>query len=233
MQGLPSNLFLEKKVKKTMSDIIFPPGLTGLNITVSIAAIIIAYFMGNISPAILIGRMYGVDIKKEGSGNAGTTNVLRVLGKKAAVATLLIDILKGVFAVLLGKLLGYDHFLPPDYALMLSMICGFAAFVGHIWPILFGFKGGKGVATAIGIILTVDFKLGLMVAAVALVVIALTKRVSAGSVVGAIFFPIVAYLINPYYTLWAIAMALVVIIKHRENIKRLIKGTEPKLNLKK
>lgn len=215
-----------------MFNMILPAGLGWLPATGIAVTVVIAYFMGNISPAILIGRMYGIDIKKEGSGNAGTTNVLRVLGKKAAAATLIIDILKGVFAVLLGMGVG-AYLLQPDYALVLTMVCGFAAFLGHIWPLAFGFKGGKGVATAIGIIMTVDVKLGLLVATVALLVIALSKRVSAGSVIGAIFFPIAAYFVNPSYTLWAILMALVVIIKHRENIKRLLSGTEPKFNLKK
>lgn len=197
-------------------------GISGM--LVGILSIIGCYFIGNISPAILIGKLCGVEIRKEGSGNAGTTNVLRVLGKKAAIATLLIDILKGVFAVLIGRWLGGEN---------LAMLCGLAAFLGHIWPLVFGFRGGKGVATGIGIILTVKPELGLLVAVVAITVIAITKRVSAGSVIAAIVFPIAAYFMDTQYVLWALIMALIVLIKHDKNIRRLIKGEEPKFSFKK
>lgn len=215
-----------------MSNILSFTDMEWTAVVVIFVTVSIAYFMGNISPAILIGRMYGIDIKKEGSGNAGTTNVLRVLGKKAAVATLAVDILKGVFAVLLGKVVG-AFFLAPNHALYLIMFCGFAAFLGHIWPLAFGFKGGKGVATGIGIILTVKPILGLFVAVIALIVMLVTKRVSAGSVVGAIAFPIITYCLYPMYFWWSLAMAIVVVIKHRTNIQRLLKGEEPKFSFKK
>ena len=107
----------------------------------------LAYFIGNISPSILIGKALGIDIKKEGSGNAGTTNALRVLGKKAAVITLIIDIGKGVLAVWLGLRFGNET---------IGMFCALAVFCGHIWPCVYGFKGGKGVATAFGAILAIN-----------------------------------------------------------------------------
>ncbi|MEG2199943.1 MAG: glycerol-3-phosphate 1-O-acyltransferase PlsY, partial [Anaerovorax sp.] len=185
--------------------------------------VVVSYFLGNISPAILIGRMKGIDIKKEGSGNAGTTNVLRVLGKQAAAATLIIDILKGVVAVLLGRAVGL-YFLAPQYGILLVMACGLAAFLGHIWPLAFGFKGGKGVATGIGILLAVKPMLGVMVSVIALLVVVFTKRVSAGSVVGSILCPVMAGFLYPEYFWWSLAMAIVVIVKHRENIRRLLKG---------
>jgi len=184
---------------------------------------VISYMIGNISPAILIGRMLGIDIKKQGSGNAGTTNVLRVIGKKAAAATLLIDIGKGVLAVLIGR-----YFLGEG----LAMYCGLAAFCGHIWPVVFGFKGGKGVATAFGVIMTVQPLLGLIELAVVIVVVLVTRRVSAGSLVGAAIFPFVAFLFSHSYLVWAALLAAIVIIKHRSNLARLIKGQEPKLNFK-
>lgn len=215
-----------------MSSLLSVASTEGGAIVVMLLTVIVSYFMGNISPAILIGRMHGIDIKKEGSGNAGTTNVLRVLGKKAAVATLAIDILKGVFAVLLGKVVG-AYLLAPQWALLLIMACGLAAFLGHIWPLAFGFKGGKGVATGIGIILAVNPILGLMIIAIALIVMAVTKRVSAGSVVAAVALPIITYAMYMEYFWWSLAMAIVVIIKHRANIVRLLKGEEPKFSLKK
>ena len=113
--------------------------------------ILAAYLIGNISPAIILGKISGVDIKKEGSGNAGTTNVLRVLGKKAALITLIVDISKGFLAVRLGMLLGYET----------GAICAVAVFCGHIWPCFYRFKGGKGVATAFGALLSINWMLGL------------------------------------------------------------------------
>ncbi|QHI71482.1 glycerol-3-phosphate 1-O-acyltransferase PlsY [Aminipila terrae] len=204
----------------------------GMAIAVMIIAGIIAYFMGNISPAILIGRLHGIDIKKEGSGNAGTTNVLRVLGKKAAVATLLIDIFKGVFAVLLGKLAA-AFFLPPEFAPYTAMICGLAVFSGHIWPVTFGFKGGKGVATAFGVLMAISPFLGLAELGIVIVVVAISRMVSLGSVIAAIAFPFIANYYDPRYLGWGLLMALIVLYKHNANISRLVKGEESKISFKK
>jgi len=188
--------------------------------------------MGNISPAILIGRLHGIDIKKEGSGNAGTTNVLRVLGKKAAVATLLIDIFKGVFAVLLGKLAAF-YFLKPEVAPYLAMACGLAVFCGHIWPIAFGFKGGKGVATAFGVLMAVSPFLGLVELGIVILVVVVSRMVSMGSVAAAVAFPFVANYYDPRYLGWGLLMALIVLYKHNTNITRLVKGEESKISFKK
>jgi acyl phosphate:glycerol-3-phosphate acyltransferase len=195
-----------------------------MNNLIPFAAIVISYFLGNISPAILIGRAMGIEIRKEGSGNAGTTNVLRVLGKKAAAATLAIDILKGVAAVLMGKYIG-----GPD----LAMACGMAAFLGHIWPMAFGFRGGKGIATAFGVILTIEPILGLIELAAAAIFFVTTKRVSVGSLAAAVLLPFAAYYFDPRFVLWASAFAVIVLFKHRKNIARLIKGEEPKVSFKK
>jgi len=189
-----------------------------------ILGIVIAYFLGNISPSTLIGRAMGVDIKKEGSGNAGTTNALRVLGKKAAVITLIVDIGKGVVAVLLGNALA-----GPEAA----MYCALAAFIGHIWPVMFKFKGGKGVAVAFGTIVAINWQLGLLCLAVVAVVVLLTKMVSAGSVTVAIVFPVLAYFMEPDFLYVGIVMAALLLYAHRGNIKRLIKGEENKLSFKK
>ena len=189
-----------------------------------IPVIVIAYFLGNISPSTLIGRAMGVDIKKEGSGNAGTTNALRVLGKKAAVITLVVDIGKGVVAVLLGNALA-----GPEAA----MYCALAAFIGHIWPVMFKFKGGKGVAVAFGTIVAINWQLGLLCLAVVAVVVLLTKMVSAGSVTVAIVFPVLAYFMEPDFLYVGIVMAALLLYAHRGNIKRLIKGEENKLSFKK
>lgn len=201
-------------------------------IIISVITVIVSYFMGNISPAILIGRLHGIDIKKEGSGNAGTTNVLRVLGKKAAVATLLIDIFKGVFAVLLGKLIG-GYFLEPELAPYMAMASGLAVFCGHIWPVVFGFKGGKGVATAFGVLMAVSPFLGLAELGIVIVTVVLSRMVSLGSVTAAIAFPFIANYYDSRYLGWGLVMALIVLYKHNANISRLVKGEESKISFKK
>ena len=186
-------------------------------------AIILAYFLGNISPASLLGKLAGVDIRKEGSGNPGTTNVLRVMGKKAAVLTLLIDVLKGVVAVLIGKYLGGEA---------LALYCALVVFLGHLFPLLYGFKGGKGIATALGLLITLNLYLALACFAIALIGFVVFKRVSVGSLMAAVALPILAFKFMPAGVLELSAMAILVIFKHKENIKRLIKGQEPKIDLK-
>lgn len=213
MRVLQLNLYLERKVRRAMSNPVY--------ILIPLAA---AYFIGNISPAILIAKYFNVDIRAQGSGNAGSTNVLRVLGKKAAIATLAVDILKGVFAVLLGRYIGGQS---------LAVLCGVAVFIGHIWPLLFGFRGGKGIATGFGVIVTIEPILGLEIAAIALLGIVFSKRVAVGSVLAAAALPVLAYFIHPDYLIWSTVMAAIAIIKHRQNIKRLLHGEETKISFKK
>lgn len=189
-----------------------------------IVPVVIAYFIGNISPSIILGKMAGVDIKKEGSGNAGTTNALRVLGKKAALITLVIDIGKGVLGVAAGNLIGGAE---------TGYLCAIAVFCGHIWPCFYSFKGGKGVATAFGAILAVNWMLGLSALAVVAVGLALTQRMSVGSLLGAITFPLLCWFMEPGFIWIGSLMALIVLIKHGANIKRLIRGEEPKMSFKK
>ncbi|MBR5516610.1 MAG: glycerol-3-phosphate 1-O-acyltransferase PlsY [Firmicutes bacterium] len=180
----------------------------------------LAYFIGNVSPSIILGKIAGVDIKKEGSGNAGTTNALRVLGKKAAIITLLIDVMKGVIAVFLGM-----HF--GNY--MIGTVCALAVFCGHIWPCLYNFKGGKGVATAFGAIMAVNWCLGVLALGVVAVGLAASQRMSVGSILGAASFPVICWIFEPGFIWIGSVMALIIIVKHRANIVRLIKGEEPKM----
>jgi len=180
----------------------------------------IAYFIGNISPSILLGKALGVDIKKEGSGNAGTTNALRVLGKKAALITLVVDIGKGALAVWLGLHFGNET---------IGMMCAAAVFCGHIWPCLYSFKGGKGVATAFGAILAINWILAVIALVIVAAGLAVTRRMSVGSLLGALTFPISCKLLEPEFFYVGTVMAIIVIIKHRANIVRLFKGEEPKM----
>lgn len=188
-----------------------------------VPAIILAYFLGNISPASLLGKLAGVDIRKEGSGNPGTTNVLRVMGKKAAVLTLLIDVLKGVVAVLIGKYIGGEA---------LALYCALAVFLGHLFPVLYGFKGGKGIATAFGLLIALNLYLALACFAIALIGFVVFKRVSVGGLMAAVALPFLAFKFMPGGIYILSVMAILVIFKHKENIKRLIKGEEPKIDLK-
>ncbi len=186
-----------------------------------IFVIVIAYFLGNISPSTLLARAAGLDIKKEGSGNAGTTNALRVLGKKAALITLVVDIGKGVLAVMLG----YWFSVP-----LAAMLCALAAFMGHVWPVVFKFKGGKGVAVAFGALLGVNWQLALAALAVVAVVVLATRMVSLGSIIGALSFPVLAYFMEPDFIYIGSLMAVLLIYAHRGNIRRIIKGEENKLS---
>ncbi|MCG8483507.1 MAG: glycerol-3-phosphate 1-O-acyltransferase PlsY [Clostridia bacterium] len=187
--------------------------------------VVISYFIGNVSSAILIGKVTaGIDIRDHGSGNAGTTNVLRTLGKKAAAATLVCDVLKGVIAVLIGRFFGNET---------LAMICGLAAILGHIWPALFGFRGGKGIATGIGVIFATVPIPAFVCLGIGVVLIVITRFVSLGSICGAVLLPIVIYFYNETYFIWALCMAVIVIYTHRSNIKRLLNGNESKISFNK
>ena len=185
--------------------------------------IVIAYLLGSISPSIIQGRLAGIDIKKEGSGNAGTTNTLRTLGKKAALITLIVDIGKGVLAVFLGSLSGQSC----------AYICAVAVFLGHIFPLYYGFKGGKGVATAFGACLMVDWRVALLALAVAAVLTAVSRRMSVGSILAAVSLPLFSLVFQRGFWPYAAVIALIIIVKHHSNIGRLLKGTEPPLNFKK
>lgn len=199
--------------------------LTGSSAIIgTILMLIAAYLIGNISPSILIGKAKGIDIKREGSGNAGTTNALRVLGKKAAVATLIIDILKGTVAVVLGGIL---------FGQTVAAWCVAAVFAGHVWPVFFGFRGGKGVATAFGALCGYMPAMGFTALAIVAVGVLISRRMSFGSILGAVTFPLVAYFYDKSFIPIGTVLAILVIIKHRANIVRLVKGQEPKLGEKK
>ncbi len=184
----------------------------------------IAYLLGNISPSTILAKMAGKDIRKEGSGNAGTTNALRVLGKKAALITLVIDIGKGVAAILIGRAIG-----GPEAA----MICGPAVFIGHVWPVLLKFHGGKGVATAFGVLIAINWQLALICLAVVIGVVLVTKMVSLGSVTAAICFVILAHFMEPDFFWPGLVMAAILVFKHRANIGRIMRGEENKISFKK
>lgn len=200
---------------------------------------IIAYLLGSISFAVIFGKkIKGIDVREKGSGNAGSTNVLRTAGKKAAALTLLCDVLKGVVAIFIAFIAG-KIFKNTDSALLVQL-AAMAVAIGHTFPIFFEFKGGKGVATSLGIILMINWQIGLICLAFWLVIVILTKMVSLGSIGAAVLFPILTIFIrenyiisNGYYFVFAILLAILVIFNHKENIKRLLEGKENKFSFKK
>ena len=204
---------------------------------------LIAYLLGSISFSVIISKkMAGFDVREKGSGNAGTTNMLRSVGKKAAAITLICDILKGVISIVIAIIVG-NIAKNLDRELLLQ-IAGIAVVLGHTFPIFFGFKGGKGVATSLGILLLINWQIGLICLVFALLVMALTRMVSLGSIMAAVLFPVLTifittgdnshYLVNEgNYIIFGIAMAVFVIFNHRSNLKRIYKGEENKLSFKK
>lgn len=201
---------------------------------------IIAYCIGSINFSVILSKkLAGFDIRQKGSGNAGSTNMLRSVGKKAAILTLICDILKGVIAIGIAILIG-NIFSVTDKALLVQ-IAGIAVVVGHTYPIFFGFKGGKGVATSLGVIIIANWQIGLICLVFALVLMALTKMVSLGSCGAAVLFPVLVLFINQNYIIsegsgyfiFSILLAILVLFNHRSNIKRILNGTENKLSFKK
>ena len=201
---------------------------------------IVAYLLGSISFSVIISKkMAGFDVREKGSGNAGTTNMLRSVGKGAAALTLLADALKGVVAILFAIIVG-AIVKDTDKALLVQ-IAGIAVVLGHTFPIFFGFKGGKGIATSLGVLLMTNWKIALICLVFALVLMALTKMVSMGSVGAAILFPVLVLFINTNYTVsegisyfvYSVILAVLVAFNHRSNIKRILNGTENKLSFKK
>jgi len=196
---------------------------------------IVAYLIGSISFSIIISKkMAGFDVREKGSGNAGATNMLRSVGKKAAALTLLGDALKGVVAIIFALVVG--NLAKEADNELLKYIAGILVVVGHTFPIFFGFKGGKGVATSLGVILMLNWKCGLLCLIFALLLMFLTKMVSVGSIAAAILFPLAILFMDEFSLPKLICSALLatfVVYNHRTNIKRLLNGTENKLSFKK
>lgn len=196
---------------------------------VSIAIIAVGYLLGSISFSYLYGRLFkGIDIRQHGSGNAGATNTLRVLGKGPAIMVLLLDGLKGMIAVLFANLVS------PDQQ-WVAVLSGIGAIVGHNWPVYFGFRGGKGIATTIGVMATLSFLPTLIAGLSAIAIIAVTRYVSLGSLLLTALLPILIWSMNqPDEILWAsLLLCLFAFIRHRTNIVKLLKGKENKLGSKK
>lgn len=193
----------------------------------AILVLLIGYLLGSISTSTMLGKMVaGIDIREHGSGNAGATNTLRVLGPKLAGLVFLLDAIKGVLAVLIARWLGVSD--------TLIVLTGVAVIVGHNWPVFFKFRGGKGVATTIGVMFSLVPPAAIGAALVALIVLFLTRYVSLASLIFICLLPIVI-INNGYhqaYVWFSLIVAVMALWRHRENIKRLLAGRESKIGLK-
>ena len=205
---------------------------------------LIGYCIGSVNFSVIISKkMAGFDVREKGSGNAGATNMLRSVGKKAAIITLLCDILKGVVTIIISIIMG--NIIKNSNQELLLQVAGVSVVLGHTFPIFFGFKGGKGVATSLGILLMSNWKIGLICLVFALVLMLLTRMVSLGSCAAAVLFPVLTLFINDSYTvltngksgstyfIYSVILAFIVLYNHRSNIKRLLNGTENRLSFKK
>ncbi|MGL6105497.1 glycerol-3-phosphate 1-O-acyltransferase PlsY [Romboutsia sp.] len=197
-----------------------------------IIIIVIAYLLGNISTSYIVAkRLAGVDIRTQGSGNAGSTNVLRTYGKKAGALTFAGDLLKGMISVFIAqfiaRLMGIDV-INAGYLAVVGVVCG------HNWPAILGFRGGKGVATSLGAMIAVNPIIALSCFGMFLIIVAITKYVSLGSVLGIAASPIIMILVdNQKGIIVTLILTLSVAYTHRANIKRLLNGTERKIGEKK
>jgi glycerol-3-phosphate acyltransferase PlsY len=208
-----------------------------VDVVYSALVVLAAYLVGSLSFAVIVSRFVGLaDPRSYGSKNPGATNVLRSGNKKAAIATLVLDAVKGWLPLWVAGVWGPGLGLGP----ITMALVGLAAFVGHLYPVFFHFKGGKGVATAVGVLFGVDWLLALACLASFGIVVFFTRFVSLASMVAAVFAPVyfmfggdVAWEASPPMVGALVVMAVLLIWRHRENVDRLVKGTESKLGAKK
>ena len=198
----------------------------------NILGLILAYLIGSFPSAVVIGKMfYGIDVREYGSGNAGATNTFRVLGKKAGIPVLILDVAKGFIAVKLAYFIGdYEPLSPNFIDLELALaVCGL---LGHIFPIYVGFRGGKGVATMLGILIAVHPKAALICAGVFLLSLFITGYVSFSSILSGLTFPVVImvfYSTNSSINIFSLAVTIMILVTHQRNIERLMKGEESRV----
>ncbi|MCU0437121.1 MAG: glycerol-3-phosphate 1-O-acyltransferase PlsY [Raineya sp.] len=203
-----------------------------------VIACILAYLLGSIPTAVWVGtKIYGKDVRNFGSGNAGATNTFRVLGKKAGIFVLFCDVLKGFLATHLGTLLLERDNIVKDDLIYYQMACGILAIIGHIYPIFANFKGGKGVAAILGMVIALHPQVSLLSILVFLLILIATHYVSLGSIIAGFSFPIFLMTVpvfrqnNPALVIFSTILALVLVYTHRQNIKRLLAGNENKIYL--
>src|SRR6201992_385265 len=203
----------------------------------SVAALILAYLCGSIPTAVWIGlAFYGVDVREYGSGNAGATNTFRVLGKKAGIPVMLIDIAKGWTATYLAHFIGTSITGGPHSNLVsYELALGITAVMGHLFPVFAGFRGGKGIATLFGMVLAVHLQAALLCVIMFIVVLLITRYVSLSSIVAGFTYLIGVTFVYPLYIrsviIYGMCICALILVTHQKNIERLFKGKESKVNL--
>ena len=206
-------------------------------ISLSVIAVVLAYLAGSIPSAVWAGKLFhGIDVREHGSGNAGATNTIRVLGWKTGIPVLIFDLFKGWLAVMLPEFLDAA----PEGSepmMVLQIVCGMAAILGHVFPLFAGFRGGKGVATTFGVLLALHPLLTLTCAGIFLLVLFISGYVSLSSMTAVAMFPILLVTVfrtpSTLLIMFSIVVAVAVIITHAKNIRRLLRGEEKKFIRKK
>jgi glycerol-3-phosphate acyltransferase PlsY len=197
------------------------------------AAFTAGYLLGSINTAVIVGRLYGKDVKNLGSKSGGLTNALRVLGKTAAIFVLVSDVLKGVIACLIGSQLAVYAQSGEARDCVSLLAAGAGAIVGHNWPVYFGFKGGKGVLTGVSVLFVFDWRMALICLGLFAAITAATRYVSLANICATLFFVALSFVPafghTIYFLVFACLTASIVVFKHRENIQRLLLGTENRL----
>ncbi|MFZ9848324.1 MAG: glycerol-3-phosphate 1-O-acyltransferase PlsY [Flavobacteriales bacterium] len=205
---------------------------------INVILLLSAYILGSIPSAVWIGKyFFKIDVREYGSGNAGATNTFRVLGKKAGIPVLIIDVLKGFVAVKLAYLQNVipDNVVNANPFMNLMLALGIAALLGHIFPVFAAFRGGKGIATLLGIVFAVMWKAALIAVILFLIILIISKYVSLGSMLAGLAFPILIIFIfedqAPSLKVFSAVIAVLVLVTHQKNITRLIQGVENKTHL--
>lgn len=208
--------------------------------------VLVSYLLGSLNFSIIFSKgVVKKDIRESGSGNAGATNMLRTYGKKFALLTMLGDIIKVAIAIIIaflifGSPVKYLFASPTDptelqQIMFYKQFAGFFCVIGHIFPVFFKFKGGKGVAACTGMVIMVDWRIALILFVIFVIIVAISKWISLGSITIAILYPVLLYVFykNIIVTLIALIFAVMVVVAHRQNIKRILNKTENKISFKK
>jgi acyl phosphate:glycerol-3-phosphate acyltransferase len=203
-----------------------------MDITLFIAALILAYLLGSIPTSVWVGKIFhGIDVREHGSGNAGATNVIRVLGWKTGIPVLIVDVAKGWFAAYLPVIMKLSEPGSGDLT-TLQIVAGLAAIIGHVFPVFAGFRGGKGVGSTFGVLLSIHPLLTLSCAGVFLTILLITGYVSVSSMSAGVAFPVLLFTVfqtpSTVFNIFSVFVAVALILTHRKNIQRLIKGEESK-----
>ena len=196
---------------------------------------LIAYLIGSFPTGYIVGRLRGIDVRSVGSGNVGATNVTRVLGKQFGCPVFVIDFLKGLVAVLLAVVLGHRFQVDAIGRDLCAAVGGIFSVVGHSYPVWLGFKGGKGVATSLGVIFGISWIAALIMSAVWIITFKATRYVSVASIAAAIALPVAMITLlfldelrSPVLVYFSLCLAAIVVFRHRSNLSRLVSGTEPR-----